>query len=80
MGDVGQIQLLAKIIMASAAALAVVTSVIAGTGPQVINGATPRSNIQALRSERNAVVANLKDENAGIIWAMSESEIGYALD
>tara|TARA_B100000676_G_C18090905_1_gene859625 strand:+ start:5195 stop:5506 length:312 start_codon:yes stop_codon:yes gene_type:complete len=76
---VRQIQLLPKIIMASAVTLAVVTSVIAGNGPQMINGAIPRSNIRALRWERNAVFGNLKDENAGIIWAMSKSEIGYAL-
>ena len=68
-----------KIIIVSAVALTVVTSVIAGTGPQVINGATQRSNTRAMRSKRKAVVFNLKDENAGIIWAMFESEIGYAL-
>ena len=65
--------------MASAVALTVFTSLISATGPQVINGATPRSNIRAMRSKLKAVVVNLKDENAGIIGAMFESEIGYAL-
>jgi len=48
-----QIQLLTKIIIVSAVALTVVTSVIAGTGPQVINGATLRSNTRgdALETE-----------------------------
>ena len=68
-------RLLTKIILASVAALAVVVGVIAGIGLYVINDATLTSDLRVLRSELNAVVLDLKDDNAGLGTPMSDQRI-----
>ena len=75
LGDVRLMRLLTKIILASVAALAVVVGVIAGIGLYVINDATLTSDLRVLRSELNAVVLDLKDDNAGLGTPMSDQRI-----
>ena len=72
LGAVRHMRLLTKIILTSVAALAVVVSVIAGIGLYVINDATLRSDLKVLRSELNAVVLDLKDDNRSLNEPMTD--------
>ncbi|MGB0629099.1 MAG: PAS domain S-box protein [Alphaproteobacteria bacterium] len=68
-------RLLTKIILASVAALAVVVGVIAGIGLYVINDVSIRSDLRVLRSELNAVILDLKDDDAGPSGSMTDQRI-----
>ena len=72
LGAVRHMRLLTNIILTSVAALAVVVSVIAGIGLYVINDATLRSDLKVLRSELNAVVLDLKDDNRSLNEPMTD--------